>query len=115
MTMYQSHPHYTEDDLERIVARDFPQACIPEVRSLFSRYGNESGQHEKVRVQMACLKCANGNLEALEQTVGIACRDYRDVLADAEYPSYSYDLSREAMEQAIESDWNQLQEWFERR
>jgi hypothetical protein len=75
---------YTEADLERILARDFAPESIPQVKALLSRYGREDWQREVLRVQMACLKCADGDLEALEREVEAACCDYRDVLSPAE-------------------------------
>jgi len=86
--MRQPAGTYAEADLERIIARDFAQDSIPAVKALLSRYGKESWQREVLRVQMACLKCANGDLEALERAVENACCDYRDVLGPAEYPTW---------------------------
>jgi hypothetical protein len=65
--MRQPAGTYAEADLERIIARDFAQDSIPAVKALLSRYGKESWQREVLRVQMACLKCANGDLEAPER------------------------------------------------
>jgi hypothetical protein len=113
--MNQPHGTYTEADLERIVARDFPKESITAVKDLLARYGQESWQGEILRVQMACLKCANGDLKALEQAVGEACSDYRDILSEAEYPAYGKARSPGAKEKAIESDWNQLQSWLKRQ
>jgi hypothetical protein len=67
--MRQPAGTYTEADLERIIARDFAQDSIPAVKALLSRYGKESWQRGVLRVQMACLKCANGDLAALERAV----------------------------------------------
>jgi hypothetical protein len=113
--MRQPAGTYTEADLERIIVRDFAQNSIPAVKALLSRYGNESWQREVLRVQMACLKCANGDLEALERAVASACCDYRDVLGPAEYPTYYKARTPEAKQEAIESDWKQLQAWLNRK
>lgn len=59
--------------------RDFAPQFIPRVKARLSRYGREDWQREVLRVQMACLKCANGDLDALEREVEAACSDYRDV------------------------------------
>ena len=106
--MPQPAATYTEADLERIIARDFAPESLPQVKVLLSRYGKESWQREVLRVQMACLKCANGKLEALERVVNDACCDYRDVLGPAEYPTYYKARTPEAKQKAIESDWKQL-------
>jgi hypothetical protein len=113
--MNQPHGSYTEADLERIIARDFSPESIPAVKALLSRYGHEDWHREILRVQMACLKCANGDLKALEQEVGVACADYRDVLSSAEYPSYYQAHTEAAKERAIEKDWKQLQDWLHRK
>jgi len=113
--MEQQAASYTEADLERVIARDFAPQSIPQVKALLSRYGREDWQREVLRVQMACLKCANGDLEALEREVETACCDYRDVLSPAEYPTYRKARTPEAMQKAIENDWNQLQSWLNRK
>lgn len=113
--MRQPAATYTEADLGRIVARDYAPESIAQVKALLARYGNESWQREVLRVQMACLKCANGDLDALEREVEAACRDYRDVLGPAEYPSYDKARTPEAKKKAIESDWKQLQAWLNRQ
>jgi hypothetical protein len=63
---------------------------------------------------MACLKCANGNLKELEGAVYTACADYRDILSEAEYPTYHRARTEEAKQKAIEKDWRQLQAWLHR-
>jgi hypothetical protein len=113
--MNQPHGTYTEADLERIIARDFPPESAGKLKELLSRYGQESWQREVLRVQMACLKCANGDFLELERAVGAACFDYRDVLAPAEYPTYHNARTEEARQKAIERDWNQLQAWLNRK
>lgn len=112
--MRQPAATYTEADLGRVIARDFAPQFIPRVKALLSRYGREDWQREVLRVQMACLKCADGKLEALERAVNDACHDYRDVLGPAEYPSYDKARTPEAKKKAIESDWKQLQAWLNR-
>jgi hypothetical protein len=113
--MNQPVPTYTEADLERVVVRDFGQAAAPRVKSLLARYGKESWEREVLRVQMACLKCANGSIGLLEREVEDARRDYRDILSAAEYPAYARARTDEARRAAIESDWHQLQSWLIRR
>jgi len=44
----------------------------------------------------------------------LACDDYRDVLAYAEYPGYLKARSDEEKTAAMRSDWAQLQEWLVR-
>ena len=44
------------------------------------------------RVQLAVLKLAAGRLDELRREIETARRDYRDVLAPAEYPRYSREI-----------------------
>lgn len=112
--MDQPIPAYTQVDLERIVARDYPPDRRAHVKAVLARYGTASWQRETLRVQMACLKRAGGDAEQLEYYVGLAGEDYRDVLAYAEYPAYMKARSKEEQAAAIRSDWAQLQEWLAR-
>ncbi|MEM8866818.1 MAG: hypothetical protein AAGC73_00990 [Verrucomicrobiota bacterium] len=75
------------DDVARIVMHGFPEeAKRAEARRVLSRYGLQSFHPELPRVWAACLKVADGQLDRLEETVAIACRDYRDMLCLAECP-----------------------------
>jgi hypothetical protein len=49
-------------------------------------YGAESSQRGRARVQLAIIKLSQGQTDRLEELVGMANRDYRDVTAYAEYP-----------------------------
>jgi hypothetical protein len=69
------------------------------------RYGLESYEREKDRVQLAILKLADGDLAKLGEMIVIAKRDYRDVLSWAEYPEehlalWSLKRDKSAEEQA---------------
>ncbi|MCA9278574.1 MAG: hypothetical protein H6815_07940 [Phycisphaeraceae bacterium] len=56
---------------------------------MLDRYGTKSWHRERDRVHLAILKECNGELERVGWLVEIACCDYRDVLAAAEYPEES--------------------------
>jgi hypothetical protein len=112
--MDQPRGTYTESDLERIIARDFPRESGQAVKELLALYGHED-RHTVLRVQMACLKCAKGDLKALKGAVYTACADYRDILSEAEYPTYRKARTEEAKQKAIENDWRQLQAWLNRK
>src|SRR5262245_41264460 len=66
--------------------------CFPvsndaiEARAILETYGAESWHREKWRLSLAALKMSEGNLEKLREAVEFAKKDYRDVLAAAEYP-----------------------------
>ena len=113
--MDQPVPSYGVGDLDRIIARDYPENVRAEVAAVLAAYGNESSPVGALRVRMACLKLAGGDLGKLKHFVDDALRDYRDVLAGAEYLSYLHAGSAEEREAAIEDDWHELQEWYARK
>ena len=53
---------------------------------LLDRYGVESYERERERVQLAILKLSEGNEKKLREFVAVAKRDYRDVLFWSENP-----------------------------
>jgi hypothetical protein len=113
--MNQPVARYNPEDLERIIERDFEPSSVSVARALLSRYGQESWHREVLRVRMACLKCAEGDLAALKREVEDACCDYRDVLVAAEYPRYAGAKDDEGRKRSIEDDWRELQEWLNRK
>lgn len=102
---------YVPADLPRVVTRDFA-GHEEEVARMLAEYGRRTGEKDDLRVQMACLKLARGSLVRLERLVDVACADFRDVLAAAEYPAYLRAATRAEIEEAICTDWTQLQEWL---
>jgi hypothetical protein len=112
--MTQPVARYTEEDLERVLARDYG-GHRDEVLEILSGYGKERWQTGALRVQMACLKLAKGDVAAVKKYVERARGDFRDVLAWAEYPAYFKGFTvgaEEERQQAIEQDWRQLQAWL---
>jgi hypothetical protein len=109
--MLQRVPTYTEEDLSRVIVRDYGTGA-EQVTAILSDYSKESHHRDPLRVWMACLKLANGNMERLNHYVKNACVDYRDVLAWAEYPEYLNARTPDEQSRAIENDWKQLQEWL---
>lgn len=87
---------------------------------MLGEYGGESWQNEPHRVRLAALKLAAGSMERLRHEIEGAKRDYRDVLAPAEYPSYmkkvqhSGALPPEEEQRIIDLDWEQYQDWLTR-
>lgn len=68
------------------VAQYWPGMDSQEIMSILDGYGVESHEQGRARVQLAILKLSGGERDRLEELVGMAKRDYRDVLAYAEYP-----------------------------
>ena len=118
--MSQPIPEVTDNDVTRIVRRDFPAEQFEDVMSILNDYGTEGGQHSISRVRLAVLKIADGDLQALGREINVAKRDYRDVLAYAEYPEYMQKVSPSAepaeveRERIIRADWKQYQFWLNR-
>lgn len=122
----QPVPDVTGGDVERIVKRDFPETKWEEIHSILSEYGKESWQCGEARVRLAALKLSAGDPAKLREFVDRARLDYREVIARAEYPGYSVEVSScglptddEHCEHAahaktvVEEDWRQYQAWLE--
>ncbi len=116
----QPHPDVTFDDVQRIVRRDFPTEQFDTVLAALKQYGAEPWQRECARVQLAVLKLSQGRLDALSRHLKTAKRDYRDVLAAAEYPRYMNTgsqierLSPKEQQGIVDSDWEEYQGWLQR-
>jgi hypothetical protein len=116
--MKQPVPEISEADVNRIVRRDFPFEQFDTVMSVLNEYGTEDWQRGVNRVRLAVLKLADGDMQALRREIDAAIRDYRDVVAYAEYPEYmqkvspTTDLSEEDREIIMREDWTQYQAWL---
>ena len=116
----QPVPTVSRHDVIRIVRRDFPNTPEDEVLAILDEYGTADWQRDRDRVQLAVLKLAAGDSQALLTTLSTALEDYRDVLAFAEYPADSKNgWNREYKpgehERIYEEDWNQYQQWLARQ
>jgi hypothetical protein len=114
-------PQVDHEDVERIIRRDFPGEQMTDIMAILNQYGNRSwqGEPERERVQLAALKLAEGDIEALRREILTAKSDYRDVLAHAENPEYFRNLnagklSDDERERLFERDWSQYQAWLRR-
>lgn len=85
--------------VERLVTRLFAAECRLAASELLDLYGTEPYEREVVRVRVAALKLSEGSLVRLEEVIVAAKRDYRDVLAWAEYPD---ELSRPTWRMPVE-------------
>jgi len=111
----------SDDERQAILARKLAQ-LYPEPRerqqvdALLATYGSEGDQREPLRVRLAVIKLAGADFALLTHYVEVACQDYRDVLAWAEYPEQMrcHDLAqpREQREQQIAADLAQYREWL---
>ena len=116
----QPVPQVSDADVERVVNRDFPGEDTAAAREMLASYGKESWHREVPRVRLAILKLAEGSLQKLGGAVKMASRDYRDVLAYAEYPSYFQSIAPNEPDaakrnRAVDDDWRQYRGWFEKK
>jgi len=118
---HQLIPKVTSNDVERIVRRDYSERKFDSVMAVLKGYEEStSGRRERPRVQLAALKLANGDVEALRNYVNKAIQDFRDVLGPAEYPEYSKkgalrgQLPAAEAQGIIDSDWKQYEDWLRR-
>jgi len=111
-------PLQTRATVEARARQDFPDADVAEIRAVLDQYGVEPHESEIPRVQMAILKLAAGDREALEDEVETAKVDYRDVLAYAEFPAemalgpFTADGLNAQVARAREADKAQYREWW---
>jgi hypothetical protein len=117
---HQPAPKVSRQDVIRIVRRDFPNIPEAEVLAILDEYGASDRHRERDRVQLAVLKLAKGDSQALLGALSTALIDYRDVLAYAEYPTdsmngWNYKYQPGEHERVYEEDWNQYQQWLTRQ
>ena len=101
-----------------VVKREFPNEDAQAIVALLDAYGVESYENERDRVQLAILKLSQGEAEKLLDWIDIAKRDYRDVLAFAEYPGQMrapVKLATDLVQKIAEEDRTQYVAWLLRR
>lgn len=114
----QPTPTVTEDDVKRVVRRDFPSGQFFQVMDMLDEYGADASHREPIRVRLAVLKLANGELDRLRNALDLAKRNYRDALVAAEYPEYqsrgfrANRLSSKEKKQIFDTDWGQYDNWL---
>lgn len=119
--MDQPVPDVSEEDVVRVVQRDFGPDQFDAVMKIVSEYGTGDRERGRHRVRLAVLKLANGNMAAVRSYIETAKCDYRDILAYAEYPEYmktvspSREIAEEKRERIILSDWDQYRNWLNRK
>jgi hypothetical protein len=92
----QPHPYLPEGGqafveltpalVQALVARLFKPEVRAEAADMLAQYGTRAHEREEIRVRVAALKLSEGSLDRLRDLMAQAKRDYRDVLAWAEYP-----------------------------
>lgn len=114
--MEQRVPDVSEADVVRVVQRDFGPDDAARVESLLREFDPAMSP----RVMLAVLKLSEGCLESVRRNLETARRDWRDVIAYAEYPAYMQrvsgpgSVSDAQRDQIVRADWEQYQAWLER-
>ena len=80
--MGQFIPNVSEEDVERILNREFPAEQHAEIKKLIA---NVTVQ-EKSRVVIACIKNANNDYSKLVNELENANGYWREIISEAEYP-----------------------------
>ena len=110
-------PKVDQEDVERVLERDFPAEHWQELRKII----NCLEVWEKHRVVLACIKSAAGDADKLKRNLNDATGYWREIISEAEYPHYSKKMFRidklTEKEQAdiIEKDKKQYLEWLNRK
>lgn len=102
-------PRLTEDDLSRVVERDFtdPAAATAMLADATSSIS--------LRTKVAAAKLSGGSVDKLRSQLHQAEIDERDVIAGAEYPRYMVAApngNRDLLNQAISADWDEYRSWL---
>ena len=117
LIMEQFTPHVTQEDVERVLQRDFPSEHWEEVRAM-SRVVQV---WEKDRVILACMKTAGGDFQKLKGNLTVAEGWWRDIISEAEYPFYLKKMFRidklteKEKSDIIEKDKKQYLDWLNRK
>ncbi len=112
----QRTPSVTESDVDRVVRRDFEPKDAAEVELLL----RELGGGMSPRVKLAVLKLSGGLLDSVHHNLDAARRDWRDVIAHAEYPNYMRRVSApgavrsDQRSEIIRADREQYDAWLNR-
>jgi hypothetical protein len=112
----QPTPTVDINDVERVALRDYP----PEVAAEILQRVSATELRENVRVVLACLKLARGDHQRFKDYLQVAQSDYREVLAEAEYPlalkrwTRMNELSEQERSSIYQRDWNQYVAWLGR-
>ena len=114
--MGQYTPDVTDEDVERIVRRDYPQ----DVHDFIFEMIRGIEVIEKARVVLACLKVGQGDVKKAEGELANASGWWREIILAAEYPNYAKimfrveRLPREEVDRVIEKDKTQYLAWLNR-
>jgi hypothetical protein len=114
--MEQFIPQVTQEDVERVLQRDFPAEHWQELREMIQRVQVRG----KDRVMLACMKAAGGDVHKLKGNLNEAEGYWREIISEAEYPFYTKKMFRidklteREKSDIIEKDKKQYLDWLNR-
>lgn len=104
------------------IAQYWPDIDPQEIVDILDQYGTEPFEQGRARVHLAILKLSEGDKQRLAELVAMAKRDFRDVVAYAEYPEEARlgfvamkQLSQEEAQSVRSRDREQYTRWLEGR
>ena len=115
--MDQFTPQVTQEDVERVLQRDFPAEHWEELREMIQLVQ----VREKDRVILARMKNAGGDVQKLNGNLNEASGYYREIIGEAEYPFYLKKmfwidkLTEKERLDIIEKDKKQYLDWLNRK
>ena len=112
--MNQPVPSVTIEQINKILRREFP-FNIQKALEILKQYSSNG----KYRVWAAIIKLSERDLNKLQENTNTAINDYRDILANAEYPEYtlkvgfdSKKFTKEEIENIYQRDQQQYLKWL---
>lgn len=94
----------------------FPEQTLrDEVIAVLGLYGMETHEQEPVRVRLAILKLSGSSLIEIKNNTKLAKKDFRDILAWAEYPRQSQKWSMPdgpEKQKLIQADRAEYEQWL---
>ena len=115
--MNQFIPQVTQEDVERVLQRDFSAEHWREIREMIQKVQ----VREKDRVMLACMKVAARDVQKLKRNLNEAAGYYREILGEAEYPFYVKKIFRidklteKEKADIVEKDKKQYLDWLNRK
>ena len=101
------------------IGRVWPGEELDQILRILDQYGMDHSEFNQSRVHLAIIKESEGRVERLPELTSVAKRDYRDIVAWAEYPeefrmsaAEMKSLSHEGRQAILERDRNQYLRWL---
>jgi hypothetical protein len=111
---HQPVPNISSRTIEKIIQRDY-RNCITEVTGKLKIIRSDSLKGQN-RISAAVLKLADGKIDKIDTFIEMCKTDFRDVLANAEYPlcsSYGFgEKTKKELRTIYLTDWKNYSKWL---